>query len=35
VLGPEKAKAIGERLGWSSRNIILVAEALGDTASQP
>lgn len=35
VLGPEKAKAIGERLGWSSRNIILVAEALGDMASQP
>lgn len=34
VLGPEKAEEIGERLGWSSRNIALVAEALGDVEAQ-
>lgn len=34
VLGPEKARELGERLGWSSRNIALVAEALGDVETQ-
>jgi hypothetical protein len=29
VLGAEKANALAERLGWSSRNILEVAQALG------
>ena len=30
VLGCEKASALAARLGWSSRNIVAIAEALGD-----
>lgn len=30
VLGDEKAEALAGRLGWSSRNVTAVAEALGD-----
>ena len=29
VLGTEKAAALAERLGWSSRNILELAQALG------
>jgi hypothetical protein len=35
VLGDAGAKELAGRLGWSSRNIVQIAEALGDVETQP
>lgn len=35
VLGEEKAQALASRLGWSARNIVAVAEDLGDRDAEP
>ena len=33
VLGAAGAEALAGQLGWSSRNIVLIAAALGDTGT--